>query len=96
MSREKVEKYKEYKANRKEILAKEKKRQKLVKMAYILVAVVFIGGIAGGIGLTAYNSYKAKLAARPNYNREELIISDLASVRTEEPVEEPLVEVPAE
>ncbi len=45
MSQAKVDKYKEYKANKAEILKKQKKIKKLEIGAAILVAVVFLGWV---------------------------------------------------
>lgn len=80
MSQEKVDKYKEQKPHRKELYAKEEKKEKLEKAVIIGVAVLFVGIFAAGAAMSGYNSYKTKLAARPDYNREELIINDLASI----------------
>lgn len=87
MSQEKVEKYKEYKKNKKQILAREKKKHKLEKAVLTLSAVIIIAAICGGLGLSAYNGYKARLAARPNYDREQLVINDMSSILTEETAE---------
>lgn len=55
MSQEKVDRYKEAKKNRKEILAKEKRANALRKIAGGVVAVVLIAWI----GVSGYNWYQA-------------------------------------
>ena len=54
MSQEKVNRYKEYKAHRKEILAKEKRKKLIARITgWTLLALVVVG-IAGGIGSVSY------------------------------------------
>lgn len=85
MSQEKVNKYKEQKANRKELLAKEKRNKKLGKAAWILVFVLIIAGIGTAIGIEIHGWYKnTYLPGQPNYSSEELIISDVAGILDEE------------
>ncbi len=88
MSVEKVNKYKEEKANRKEILEQQKKKAKQAKIMWTAVAVLAVALIAGAIGLTARNEYKAYLNAQPNYDASSQIIGDLAGVLQEETEEE--------
>ena len=58
MSQKKVEKYKEQKGKRKELIKKEKRKHMLINVAIVLsLAVVF-----GWIGYSAYDSY---IASRP-------------------------------
>lgn len=81
MSQEKVNKYKEQKANRKELLAKEKRNKKLGKAAWIIVFVLIIAGIGTAIGIEINNWYKnTYLPSQPNYNAESLVISDVAGI----------------
>ena len=81
MSQEKVNKYKEQKANRKELLAKEKRNKKLGKAAWIIVFVLIIAGIGTAIGIEINNWYKnTYLPSKPNYNAESLVISDVAGI----------------
>lgn len=84
MSVEKVNKYKEEKANRKEILEQQKKKAKQTKTALIAGAVVVVALIVGAIGLTARNEYKAYLNAQPNYDASQMLVGDLAGVLVEE------------
>jgi hypothetical protein len=81
MSREKVEKYKEQKVRRKELLEKEKKKKKMVKAAWILTAVLAVGLVSGAIGLTIYNQYKEHQKNLPNYTASDtMIVEDLAGM----------------
>ena len=80
MSQAKVDKYKEYKANRKEILAKEKKKKQIEKITGWAVGLVILGGIGVGIGITGYNSYERWAAAQPTYTVDYKAISDLYSM----------------
>jgi hypothetical protein len=84
MSVEKVEKYKEEKARRKEILAKEKKKKMLTKIALWVLLVAVVGGIGTGVGVTVYNQYQKYLASLPDYTRTEMVLPDLAGILTEE------------
>ncbi len=63
MSQEKVNKYKEQKANRKEIMAKEKKQKNRMKLACGIVALVLVGWL----GYSVYNS-----ATRPDTSNVEI------------------------
>lgn len=85
MSQEKVNKYKEQKANRKEILAKEKKAKKLSKIAWISAAVIIVVGIVAALGIEIHRWYvKDYLPSLPTYSAETLVISDLAGILEEE------------
>ena len=80
MSQQKVDQYKEYKKNRKEHLEKEKKRQSRNAMLGRLVAAVVILGLAVAIGITVYNGIRQRALAAPDYNRDQLVISDVAGI----------------
>lgn len=84
MSQEKVQRYKEQKANRRELLAKEKKKKMYMKITAWVVALVVVAGIAVAIGVTIRNEQKAYEASRPNYAREEMILADMAGILTED------------
>lgn len=85
MSQEKVNKYKEQKANRKELLAKEKRNKKLGKAAWIIVFVLIIAGIGTAIGIEIHRWYEnTYLPSQPDYSAESLVISDVAGVLEEE------------
>lgn len=83
MSQEKVERYKQEKAHRKENVEKERRKKKAGKVLTWVIILAVCGGIGGAIGVTFYNDYQAKLAARPDYAREEMVVSDLTGVLQE-------------
>lgn len=56
MSVEKMEQYKEYKKNRKEILRKQKRKEKINAIIGVICAVVIVGAIGFGI----YSDVKPK------------------------------------
>ncbi len=84
MSVEKVNKYKEEKANRKEILEQQKKKAKQTRVALIAGVVVVVALIVGAIGLTVRNEYQAYLNAQPNYDASQMLVGDLAGVLVDE------------
>ena len=84
MSQEKVNKYKEEKANRKETIAKKKRQQARNKMIAIAVAVVLAVGAVGAIGLTIRNEYKAYINSLPSYSSTSFVVSDDAGVLSTE------------
>ena len=57
MSQAKVDKYKERKANRKEIMKKERRHKMMLKATAGVIGVVMIGWI----GFSAYHSYETGL-----------------------------------
>ena len=88
MSVEKVNKNKEEKANRKEILEQQKKKAKQTRTAMIAGAVVVVALIAGAIGITVRNEYNAYQNAKPNYDTTQMLVGDLAGVLVDETVAE--------
>ena len=80
MSQAKVDKYKEFKKNRKEELEKEKKAKQRSSMIWKVVAIVLALGLLVALGITAYNTIRTRIQARPDYNREELVLQDVAGV----------------
>ena len=88
MSQAKVDKYKEYKANRKEILAKERRKKKLAKIGGWVVCALIVAGIAGGIVYYQYEKEQEYLAAVPDYSATTMEVTDMVGVlETEEAVE---------
>lgn len=96
MSVEKVNKYKEEKANRKEILEKQKKQARMVKAGVIAGAVLVAVLIVGAIGLTIRNERKAYLNSLPDYNTTSMVVGDMAGVLNEETAEETEAETESE
>ena len=89
MSQAKVDKYKEFKQNRKENLEKEKKTKKRNSMIWKIVIGVLALALAVALGITAYNAINKRIQARPDYDRSELIINDIAGILEEEEETEP-------
>ena len=83
MSQEKVDKYKKYKAHRKQILAREKKKKMAARIIGWTVFVAVVLGIGGGIGWNAWRSYQEELASRPDYTASGMMDSDLVGVLDE-------------
>lgn len=83
MSIEKVDAYKNEKANRKQTLAKEKSKKKRDKIIGTTLAVAFVAIIAGAIILTFVNEFKSYQESRPNYNRTEMVVPDYTGITYE-------------
>ena len=83
MSQAKVDKYKEYKKNRREILAKEKRKKKMEKIAGWAILVVLVAALGTAVGVTIYNQHQANLAALPNYTVSEKVVADMAGILEE-------------
>lgn len=89
MSVAKMEKYKENKANRKEILAKEKQKKNMTRVLTWAAAAAVVLIIAIAIGVTIRNDRAAKLAALPDYTAmNSMLVEDLAGVRETEAEED--------
>lgn len=84
MSQKKVDQYKEYKKNKKQILKKEKQKKLAAKIAGWVVVIAVIGLVATAIGTSCYSRYRSYLASRPNYDRTGYVLGDLAGVLEEE------------
>lgn len=83
MSIEKVDAYKNEKANRKQTLAKEKSRRRETRSLEPLLPVAFVAIIAGAIILTFVNEFKSYQESRPNYNRTEMVVPDYTGITSE-------------
>ena len=88
MSVEKVNKYKEEKANRKQILEDQKKKAKQTKSLVVAIVAAVAILIVAAIGITIRNEYQAYLNGQPNYDTTQMLVGDLAGVLTEETVAE--------
>ena len=89
MSKEKVDKYREDKLKRKELLEKEKHKKKQQKILRVFITSLVCVLLVGALVLTGVNMWKNKEASAPDYNRDALIISDIAGVlETEAEAEE--------
>ena len=85
MSQQKVDKYKEFKKNRKEELEKERKAKKRNALIWKIVGLVCAAGLVVALAVTGINAYSNWKQAQPIYTRDELIIGDIAGIsETEE------------
>ena len=95
MSQKKVDQYKEYKANKKKILKREKVKKKLVDwLVYIIILVVGTAVLTVAVGHGMYQ-YK-KFTHTADYNVENRVIEDLAGVLRTEAETQPLTESESE
>ncbi len=84
MSQRKVDRYKEQKARRKELVEKERKQRKRMKALVIAIVIVVIAGVGTGIGFTIRNQYIKIQNAKPDYSSSSLVVQDMAGILTEE------------
>lgn len=85
MSKAKVEEYKNYKKNKKKILAKEKRKKIAGAIIFRLVGILIIAGIVFLVAYKGIDMYKDYLASRPNFTSDSLVIGDLCDLKgTEE------------
>ena len=94
MSQEKVDRYKEYKKNRKENLEKEKKAAQRTSLIWKIVLGVLALALAVALGITVYNAINRRIQARPNYDRDAMIVGDAAGLYEETTTAEPTTEAP--
>ena len=66
MSQEKVTKYKEAKANRKEIMKQEKRKKLVGNLMFALIPIVLVAGICIGI-INTYNDMKPRASVDVKY-----------------------------
>lgn len=77
MSQAKVDRYKQEKANRKEIMKKEKTANTVRKTVVAVVAVAVIGWI-GYSAVNTYNSYQPKESVEVDYSALDNLSTELA------------------
>lgn len=77
MSQEKVNRYKEEKANRKQIMAKQKKQKALRKVAGIVIAVVLIGWV-GYSAVDAYQESRPRDVVEVDYTAVDEYLQTIA------------------
>ncbi len=70
MSQKKVDEYKKYKANRKQIIAKEKRMKKIKKAVATVCAIAIIGGVG------YWSVYSYQDSHRPEVNFMSLLDQD--------------------
>ncbi len=97
MSQAKVDQYKEFKQNRKANLEKEKKAKQRSALIWKIVGCVAALALVVALGITAYNAIKNRIQARPIYERESMVVNDVAGIlqdETEAPTEAPSESAP--
>ena len=77
MSQAKVDRYKQEKANRKEIMKKEKTANTIRKSAFIVAAVAVIGWV-GYSAYNAYDSYQPNETVEIDYTAMDNLTTDLS------------------
>lgn len=78
MSQEKVDRYKQEKAHRKETLAKQKKRKKLIRIcSYLVIAVIAVGAAFG-----IYRHFNPKPAEPAETQTEETQTTETETAET--------------
>ena len=87
MSQEKVNRYKEQKANRKELMAQEKRKKARNRAITVAVAVLVLVGALGAVGLTIRNEYNAYINSLPSYSTTSFVVSDEAGMLITEDAE---------
>ena len=80
MSQQKMEQYREFKKNRKEILQKQKRGQKIRKWIGIGIAGLIALGLVVALVITGVNEITRSVQARPQYERTEFVVNDVAGV----------------
>ena len=80
MSQQKMDQYKEFKKNRKEILQKEKRGQKIRKWIGIGISGLVALGLVAALVITGVNEFTKWKNARPQYERTEYVVGDVAGV----------------
>ena len=87
MSQEKVDKYKKEKANRKKIIAKQKRIAFLEKSVFALVVIAFVAFIGGSVYFKWFDKKKDTVAEAATYSLSEEEISSVWAAH-ENPEEE--------
>ncbi|WP_434310697.1 hypothetical protein [Hominifimenecus sp. rT4P-3] len=87
MSKEKVDSYKANKHNRKQEKEQERLKEKRELFLWKLGGLVFAIAVVVAVVMTGVNQYKAYQASRPDYNRTQMVVSDMAGVLTEDTAE---------
>ena len=84
MSQEKVDKYKDYKKNKKKILAKEKRKKTAATLIVRLVGILVVAGVLVGVGLWGIGKYRTYLDSRPDYSSTNYLIGDICGITIED------------
>ncbi len=84
MSQAKVDRYKEYKKNRKENIAKEKRKALRERILGWSVVGVFALFLVGAVAYKGVDAYKKAEAAKPDYTATSYVLPDMNGLGTEE------------
>ncbi len=88
MSQAKMDKYKEYKKNKKQILAKQKKKKMLDKVLVGTICAVVVIGLVAALGVTFRNMYRDYINSIPDYQVSGYVLDDLTGILAETETEE--------
>lgn len=86
MSQAKVDKYKEYKKNRKKNIAKEKRQEKLAGFCVFGIFLIVVLAVVLSVGKSISNQIEKSKGPLPSYNyvAEEFLLEDYANIMAEE------------
>ena len=91
MSQEKVNAYKENKANRKERIAAEQRKKTRDKIIGWAIAGVLVAGLAVALVITGINMVKAYKGSQPDYSADGLVINNYVTEDTTESLDDAIV-----
>ena len=75
--------YKEYKKNKKQILAKQKKKKMLDKILVGVVCAVVVIGLVAALGVTFRNMYRDYVESLPDYQVSGYVLDDVSGILDE-------------
>lgn len=88
MSQAKVNEYKEYKKNKKQVLAKQKRKKLADKIIIWVVSLAVACGLIAALAVTFRNMYRDYKASLPDYNVSSYVLDDLSGIAKDaEPAE---------
>ena len=83
MSQAKMNEYKEYKKNKKQILAKQKKKKLADKVIVWVVSLAVACGLIAALGITFRNMYRDYKASQLDYSVSSFVLDDLTGITEE-------------
>ena len=83
ISQTKMNEYKEYKKNKKQILAKQKKKKLADKVIVWVVSLAVACGLIAALGITFRNMYRDYKASQPDYSVSSFVLDDLTGITEE-------------